>query len=125
MQLLGLFVIALAIFLHISFQKKAQICTEEVVATISAIEADRVRKRVHGRRQNTTKHNVYIKYNYHGYSYETELHFYTASMNVGDTVNIFVNPSNPEEIYHKSSSTAGTIILFVFGLLMIIGGFMV
>lgn len=122
MQLVGIGLIVLAILAIGTYRKKAQVCTEEVIAVISRIDTYRKRRHNH---HNHIEHDVYVEYTYGGKSHEAKLGHYTASMDVGDTVPIYVNPLNAEEFYHKSSSIIGLIILIIIGIAFIVGGFFV
>lgn len=121
MQLIGIGLIVLAVLAFNESKKREQRCTEEILAIISRIDSYSIRR--NGRRR--TEHDVYIEYTYADKMYETELKHYTSTMDEGDTVKIYVNPSNPEEIYHKSSSIAACIILIILGIVFFVSGFFV
>ncbi len=61
------------------------------------------------------------EYSFNNKTYQKKADIYTNIdiPNIGDIVNIMINPHNPEEIYVKEASKTTTIILSVMGLLFV------
>lgn len=70
------------------------------------------------RRSNKKKHYAYVSYEYEGQSYS---HVYIgkthAGMRVGEQVNVYVDPKNPDEAKQKPSGAACLVLLLAAGFL--------
>lgn len=66
------------------------------------------------------EHHVFVEYTYDGKAYEDYPYGnYSSSMKVGDTVIIYVNPSDPGEFI---SDPAGVGIFIAIGAVIVVGG---
>lgn len=69
----------------------------------------------------STHTDVLVSYTVDGQKYETELNYYTTGMQVGDTIEIYVNPDNPSKI--KADVIIGDVIFMIVGsIFAVIGG---
>ncbi|MDR1975469.1 MAG: DUF3592 domain-containing protein [Campylobacteraceae bacterium] len=78
----------------------------EITAQISQIKA---RREGFSRREDVT-YTVFVSYAYDSEVYEGELNYYTSSMEMGDEIDIYIDPANPKEI----SATGGLWLYCVF-----------
>lgn len=66
-------------------------------------------------------YNVTIDYTFNNNTYTDELGFYTSSMDIGDTVLIYVNPDNPNEFVYKNGGIlfllSGCVFIIIFPIL--------
>ena len=67
-----------------------------------------------GRDKRTYEDIAYIAYSFEGEEYEGALNYYSFLMKKGDTVEILVDPDNPESFIDTSNSSIGFIYLMMF-----------
>lgn len=111
----SIFIIIGACFTFSYFQK---INSEDYIkhtATISDIECHTVRR--HGETRRDCDAFVNYKINNKEYN-NIRLNFYSSTMNINDTIEIYYNKNNPKELTVKGSLTFG-IIFMCFGLFFI------
>ena len=71
----------------------------------------------------TMEYHIFVRYEFDGKNYLTELTNYSEIMTEGKTITIFVNPNNPEDITAlgtasaKSSLVFASIVMYVLSLI--------
>lgn len=71
------------------------------------------------------QHTVFVDYEVDGQKYEhTQYGSYSSSMKVGDTVNIFYNPEEPEHIQAEGFKTIPYVIGGAGVVAILVGGFL-
>ena len=70
---------------------------------------------------NHSSEKIEFTYNYNGYSYEFKSSTYYPFIDIGDSIDIYINPDNPNTIY-ESSKLYVILVFFVFGVPILILG---
>ena len=60
-------------------------------------------------------HTVYIEYIYEGKKYEGKLNYYSSTMDIGDSVEMSCDPSNPKEYMSKDFFGKTSGVLYIIG----------
>ena len=121
--LIGIVFLSVGIGLRVNENKKKENCTQPVVATVKNMVKDRSYKDID---------DIITYYWYPVYEYKVGDAIYTRISNIGNVkkqyeigqkVNILVNPNNPEEIYNdnEKQELIGKIFLVVGIALLLIG----
>lgn len=74
----------------------------------------------HGSHGSRTKHTVYVSYEVDGKAYESALGYYTSGMSVGDSIEVWYQPDNPQRILSKEGSGLGVWVLGAMGVLFLV-----
>lgn len=121
--LIGIVFLSVGIGLRVNENKKKENCTQPVVATVKNMVKDRSYKDID---------DIITYYWYPVYEYKVGDAIYTRISNIGNVkkqyeigqkVNILVNPNNPDEIYNdnEKQELIGKIFLVVGIALLLIG----
>ena len=106
-----------------SYKHKQEVCTVKVEAVV--IENKKVTHRSktkNGHRRTTTTYAPVYSYTYNGtdYTQKSSVSANPPVFNVGDRVELYLNPSNPQEIFVPRDKT-----LYYLGLGFSVGGFVI
>ncbi|MBQ7981299.1 MAG: DUF3592 domain-containing protein [Oscillospiraceae bacterium] len=108
--LVGILLIIVSVVTYVG-NKQFAANAETTMATITDI--DTYRTRSNGKTK--TRHNVYIKYEVDGKTYNRELNYYTSSMYEGKEIEVMYNPDNPADA--RAEDSFASIILVFMGLI--------
>lgn len=112
----GLLFAVIGIIVSIEFSNFAA-NAEQTTAVITNIEAYRT-KTTKGRYK--TRHDVYIKYSVDGATYKSELGYYNSGMSIGDEIEVYYDPENPNKVRGKDSPL-GFIFAGIGGVFAVMG----
>lgn len=104
--LVGLLLLGLCIFFiynDSTFDEKYVMVSAEIVDIYSHRDSD-----------GDTDHTVYVSYEYEGELYpNVRLNYYTSSMRIGKSVDVYINPDSPAKLHFK----AGMVVYISLGIM--------
>ena len=116
--MIGVFVIGVIILLSsilviYKYRSDRSQCTQQLTATISNI------KQYNTDAEDIPSYGIYLNYNYNNAMYQdTRFVNYTRN-NIGDQVNIFIDPNDPEHVYYGSFPVSKFVEIIMAGLIWI------
>ena len=116
--IVGILLMVVGIVILVKFQLFAK-TADEVTATITDIKEYRTEN---SDGETEYDHDVFVRYEYEGYTHDVKLSIYSSSMRVGKNITLLVDPDNPRKVKVKGLESWPALIPIGIGLVFALIG---